>query len=278
MAEGGSSWGYAGAEVDALRVYDEVFVPRLFNPWADLLLDAVGLDPGEALLDVAAGPGTVARRASVRLGVSGRVTACDVSPGMLAIAAAKPPLADAAPIAYVECPAGALQVDDATFDVVVCQQGLQFFPDRVSALSEMQRALRPGGRVGVAVWCAIDECPPFAAIASGVGEVLGPQLQTKYEQGPFGLGQGDELVRLFGATDFGGVDVEHRNLPIEFEGGAEQLVATLVAAPVASEVGALGEAGHRALVDAVARAAAPITQDGVVRSEMAAHVVVAYAP
>ena len=278
MGDKVTGWGYAGADVDALQVYDDVFVPRLFNPWADLLLDAVGVGPGEELLDDACGPGTVARLAAVRVGASGRVTACDVSPGMLALAAAKPPLIDAAPITYVECPAGALQVEGASFDVVVCQQGLQFFPDRVGALLEMQRALRPGGRVGVAVWCVIDECPPFAAIAAGVGEVLGRDLQEKYEQGPFGFGQADELARVFDATDFGGVELERRTLPIEFEGGPDQLVATLVAAPIASDVAALDEAGQRALVDAVARAAEPITHDGAVRSEMAAHVVVAYAP
>jgi ubiquinone/menaquinone biosynthesis C-methylase UbiE len=261
-----------------MQVYDDVFVPRLFTPWAELLLDAVEPSSGEDLLDVATGPGTVARLAAVRLGPSGRVTGCDLSPAMLALAVAKPSADGAAPITYVECPAGALHVDDASFDIAVCQQGLQFFPDRVGALRELQRALRPGGRVGVAVWSAISESPFFAAIAEGLGEVIGPEAQRAYEQGPWGLTGADEIEKLFDATDFGGVQVERRTLSVEFEGGAPQLVATLAAASVASQVEALDAERRAALVDAVARAAAPITVNGVVRSETAAHVAVGFAP
>ena len=71
-------------------------VPRLFQPWADLLLDQVGLQAGEVLLDVACGPGTVTRRAAARLGPSGRVTGCDVSPAMLALARSRPAAAHSA--------------------------------------------------------------------------------------------------------------------------------------------------------------------------------------
>src|SRR5437870_3406876 len=72
-----------------MRVYDEVFVPRMFTPWAELLLDEIALRAGEAVLDVATGPGTVARVAAQRVGSSGHVHACDLSPAMLALARSK---------------------------------------------------------------------------------------------------------------------------------------------------------------------------------------------
>ena len=72
------------------KAYDEFLVPRLFEPWANLLLDKIGLRPSEHVLDVATGPGTVARLAAQRVGVEGRICAADVAHPMLQIAKSKP--------------------------------------------------------------------------------------------------------------------------------------------------------------------------------------------
>ena len=72
-----------------MNFYDEIMVPRMFEPFAELLLDQVNLLSGEAVLDVACGPGTVARLAALRVGPSGRVTGCDLSPAMLELARSK---------------------------------------------------------------------------------------------------------------------------------------------------------------------------------------------
>jgi ubiquinone/menaquinone biosynthesis C-methylase UbiE len=60
---------------------------------------------------------------------------------------------------YAEVMVDGLPVAHVSFDVATCQQGLQFFPDQLAALAEMRRALRPGGRIGVAVWKRVEECP-----------------------------------------------------------------------------------------------------------------------
>src|SRR6266436_3193552 len=145
------------------KAYEEFLVPRLFEPWARLLLDEVNLQPGEAVLDVATGPGTVARLAAARLGSQGRVVATDIALPMLDIARAKPVAAGAARIEYVESPAAPLAAPSGTFDAVLCQQGLQFFPDRPAALREMHRVLKPIGRAAIAVWAEIDRNQIFAA-------------------------------------------------------------------------------------------------------------------
>ncbi|HVW32086.1 MAG TPA: methyltransferase domain-containing protein, partial [Acidimicrobiia bacterium] len=90
--DAGADWSanFASASQDAMTIYDEILRPRLFDPWAEVLLDAVGVGPGAAVLDVACGPGTVARRAARRAGPGGTVTGCDLSPAMLAVAGAKP--------------------------------------------------------------------------------------------------------------------------------------------------------------------------------------------
>ena len=272
-----ADWGsnFAAAGVDAMTAYDEILVPRMFDPFADLLLDEVGVSTGLEALDIACGPGTVARRIATRLGPSGRVTACDLSAAMLEVAAAKPPLNDAAPITYRQCPADALDVPDGAFDVVTCQQGLQFFPDRLGAIAEMRRALKPGGRAGVAVWCAIEENPFWDALAGAVGEILGKQAEIGYRAGPWGLPEADELTRLFDAADFSDVNVIRQARPVVFDGGAAQLVATLPAASVGPQLAALDARGREVLLASAEAALAPLVHDGAVHSEAATHIVVA---
>ena len=270
-----TNWGtnFATAGVDAMTAYDKILVPRLFDAWADVLLDEVDVSAGLDVLDVACGPGTVSRPAAVRVGRSGSVTACDLSPAMLEVAAAKPPLVGAAPIAYRECPADALAVPAEAFDVALCQQGLQFFPDRVGALTEMRRALRPGGRAGVAVWCAIEECPFWDALAGAVGTVLGKEAESGFRGGPWGLPDPDELADLFDAAGFTDVVLSRRAMPVTFEGGSAQLVATLPAASVGPQIAALDDQGRAALLAAAEAALTPFLHDGAVESEAATHIV-----
>jgi len=186
---------FASAPREAMNLYAEVMVPRIFGPWGNKLLGELGLAPGEAVLDVACGPGTVTRLAAALSGPTGRVTGCDLSPAMLGIAAGLGPVAGGAAIEYVEAPADRLPVPDASFDVVSCQQGLQFFADRPAALAEMRRALRPGGRIGVAVWKRIEECPPFAVLAEAIRKVAGDRLAGRYAGGPWGLPARETCVR-----------------------------------------------------------------------------------
>src|SRR5581483_9620097 len=140
-------YGRRFARPDLPAAYDAVLVPRVFDPWALRLLELVQPKPGEAAVDVACGPGTVARRLAERVGGAGRVTGADASEPMLEIARQKPVSRATARIEYVHSPAAPLALPDAAFDLVTCQHGLMFFPDRVAALSEMRRVLKPGGRV-----------------------------------------------------------------------------------------------------------------------------------
>ncbi|MCA1843226.1 MAG: class I SAM-dependent methyltransferase [Actinobacteria bacterium] len=272
---GATDWGanFASANVDAMTAYDDVLVPRLFNDWADLLLDRVGLSPGFNVLDVACGPGTVSRKAAARVGPPGTVTGCDFSPAMLEVAAGKGPVEGGAPITYRECPADALAVPDEAFDVALCQQGLQFFPDRVAALMEIRRTLRPGARVGVAVWCAIEECPFWDALASALGDVVGKEAEVTFRNGPWGLPDIEDLASLFDIAGFDDVKIRREVKPAVFEGGPAQLVATFAAASVGPQVAALDEAGRAALLAAAETRLAPFLRNGEVHSEAATHIV-----
>lgn len=141
--------------------YERHLAPVLFAPWAEVLIDIVGVQASAEVLDVASGTGVVARLAAARAGSSGRVVASDVSAAMLAHAASVPAPAGSAPIEYLEASVTELPLDDGSFDVVLCQQGMPFFTDRRGAATEMLRVLRPGGVIGLSVWLAGRKLEPF---------------------------------------------------------------------------------------------------------------------
>ncbi len=267
---------FASAPVDAMQVYDDIFVPGLFIPWANLLLDEVALAPGEAVLDVACGPGTVTRLAAERVGAGGRAVGADISAAMLAIARAKP-APNGASIEYVETSAAPLAVGTAEFDVVVCQQGFQFVPDRPAALLEMRRALRPGGRVALAVWTAIEDQPSFAGLARAVADVMGPDTAARYAGGPWGYSALDVFAAEVAAAGFTDVRAQTRELDAVFDGDGARYADTLAAAGIADEVAALSADDRARLVDAAAHHLAPLVSDGKLHSASASNIVVARA-
>jgi len=272
-----SEWSasFANASPSAMAFYDEIMVPRWFEPWARLLLDNLDPGSGQTVLDIACGPGTVTRLAAQRVGPAGSVTGCDLSPAMLELARSKILADGSAPIEYLECPADAIAVPDKVFDVVTCQQGLQFFPDRGAALAEMLRVLRPGGKVGIAVWCSIDECPPFLALANALEQVLGAEIADAYKGGPWGLADPALLARLAIDAGFTDVQVYRHELPIVFDGGPGQLLLTLRAASVAATLAKLPEANQAVLASALEESTRQITVNGVIHSHTASHILTA---
>lgn len=264
----GGDWG-ANFSGTSMTVYEDTLVAPMFVPWGEHLLDRVAVGAGESVLDVACGPGTVARLAAGRVGPSGSVVGCDLSPEMLSIARAKGAVGGVS-IEYRQCPADALSVDDGAFDVAVCQQGLQFFGDRDAALRELRRALRSGGRAGVSVWCEIEACEPFAALAAAIAEVLGPEAAAGYRGGPWGLCDAEQLRDEMRTAGFADVEVVRDELNVVFK-DAEHLIRTLGAAPVGAKVRALDSDGRRRLQAALVKAAAPLSDGRAIVGMMTCH-------
>lgn len=272
-----STWGksFGSASLSAMHVYDEVFVPRLFVPWARLLVNALEPQPGAAVLDVACGPGSVTRLVAERVGPNGRVIGCDLSPAMLELARAKPSPPAAAPVEYIEAPADRLPVEDRSFDTATCQQGLQFFPDRPAGLAEMHRALRPGGRLGIAVWSEIGDSPVFAAMYDALREVVGEELADRYRAGPWGFPVADDLRALVASVGFAEVRVARHTIEVAFEGGAAQFASTLAASGIAAEIEALGLALQAELLRSFEARTAPFTRAGTIHSDTVSNLALA---
>jgi SAM-dependent methyltransferase len=195
---------------------------------------------------------------------------------MLDIARAKPSLTGAAPIEYIESPAAPLRASTGAFDVVFCQQGLQFFPDRPSALREMRRVLKPGGRVVIAVWASIERNPIFAAMHTALRATTTPELADLITA-PFSWHSTAELKMAAEEAGFHDVQILIRSLPIVFEKGVEQAVRSFSATPVSPGVAALSQSVRDAFFGRLRRELAPLVADGKVIGEMVSNIIVAHA-
>ena len=186
-----------GPDVEAAWAYERLHVNALFRQWADPVLAAAGVTTGNSVLDVACGTGVVARAAHTRVGAGGSVTGLDLGRGMLAVAESIEP-----EVSWVEGDAGQLPFDGDSFDAVVSQFGLMFFPDPVLAIREMLRCVRPGGAVAVAVWDALERSEAYPISVDLLHRRAGAGAADAL-RAPFVMGDIGELRGLFeeaGAT------------------------------------------------------------------------------
>ena len=183
------------------EIYERALVGPLFRPFAEKLLDRLGVAREDSLLDVACGTGIVARVARERLGRDARIVGVDISPAMLAVAHSVDSTID-----WRQGNATALPVDASErFTVLTCHQGLQFMPEKADAVHEMRRALAPAGRLGIATWRSLENLPHIRELNAIVERHVGPIVDSRHS-----LGDADDLRRLL--VDGGFADVQVRTL------------------------------------------------------------------
>jgi ubiquinone/menaquinone biosynthesis C-methylase UbiE len=176
-----------------------------------VLLEYAAPKPGERVLDLASGTGSVARHVAPMIGIEGRVVAVDINPAMLAVGRALPAPAGAT-IEWLEGNAVSLDLPDAAFDVVLCQQGLQFFSDRVAAVQEMRRVLVPQGRVAISVWQTLARHPVYDALFKATARQL--RVPISEVDVSFSLGDPEELRAILGDAGFHRIDLMPRSLKV----------------------------------------------------------------
>lgn len=256
--------------------YQRFQVPSLFEPLADTFLEHVEVTPGTRVLDVACGTGVVARRIAPAVGPSGRVDAIDLNPGMIEVARGLPP-GGGAPIEWRHGSALELPYPDGSFDLVVCQQGLQFIPDRLAALSEIHRVLVPGGRVALAVWQSIAHSPCALATAAALEAHLGAATARQMHS-PFQLGDADVLSQLLSDAGFEDVAIEQATITRRVLPPDQSIPGHLASTPMGPAIVALDEAARDALVSEVGAALAPYRDDRGLAIPQGTHIALATRP
>jgi ubiquinone/menaquinone biosynthesis C-methylase UbiE len=234
-------------EGNADERYERYLVPAMFGPWAEDLVALAAPQSGEAVLDVACGSGIVARLLAQRVGPSGKVVGLDFSAGRLAVARSLSPISGAA-IEWQEGDALALPFAKSTFALVCCQQGLQFFPDRLKALTEMHRVLMPGGRLALNVWRSVEYNPGAEAMAEALERYVSPEAGT-FRRSPFAFGDGDELRRFVADAGFRDVAVRPAVKVLHFP-SAEDFVRRYISgvAPLAQMVAQASDSARAAVL------------------------------
>lgn len=233
----------------APELYERYLVPAITTKWADDLVGRARPAAGEKVLDVACGTGIVARVASRRMR-QGRVVGLDLNGGMLAVA--RTVLSEGAPIDFIEGSALELPFDTGTFDVVLCQLGLQFFPDQKRALHEMRRVLSPTGRLALSVYSPIERTPGANAFALALDRVLGPGA-SQIKRGEHSFNLPEELRDL--STDAGFVKVEVRSVvqQIAFPSVLDYVRFQLLATPMAALMSDRSEDARQSAIETIAR-------------------------
>lgn len=236
----------------AAEIYERHIVPAIFGPWAEDLLVLAAPQAGERVLDVACGTGVVARLAAQRVSPSGTVVGLDLNPGMLTVARTLR-LPPGAQIEWREGNVSAIPLPDGAVDLVLCQQGLQFFPDRPGALREMRRVLGPRGRMALSVWRPMQHSPGFAALAIALGRTISPEAAA-IMQGPFSLGSADDLRTLNTGAGFRDVALQSASKALRFPSPEEFVRRYVAATPLAAMVAKASDDARAALITEVSAA------------------------
>lgn len=231
------------------ETYDSYLGPALFVPCAHLLLGEAAPRPGETAVDVACGTGIVTRQLAPMLGDSGTVIGVDFSPDMLAVARSQP--ADGgAPIDWREGRADDLPLADQAADLVICQQGLQFFPDRLAAVREMRRVLKEDGRAVIAVWRSLDYHAVFRALMEAEADYLNVPLETLAI--PFSYGDADALRDVLAEAGFRQVRITEESFTAELPDPDRFIeLAVMAGAAVIPEINEDDPVARTALIEAV---------------------------
>jgi ubiquinone/menaquinone biosynthesis C-methylase UbiE len=263
-------WQLEGGEAE---LYERHLVTAVTALWADDLVERVNVRDGDRVLDVACGTGVVARAAADRVGSGGRVAGLDLNPAMLAVARSQ-----SAQVDFVQGSAAALPFDEGSFDAVLCQLGLQFFPDRAKALRQMNRVLDRGGRLGLSVYGPIEHNPGTLALAQALDHHLGTGAsQTKRAEHV--LAYATLVHKLVEDAGFHDIAITTETKHVRFASASDWVHIQLTATPLAS---LLAEPLARPRVTekitaAVAEALAPYAVDGGLEFPLEAHVLTARA-
>ena len=180
-------------------LYDRYFVPMIFAPYAADLATRVAATTPHRVLELAAGTGAVTRAMASALPADASIVATDLNQAMLDRAAA---VGTARPVEWRQADAMQLPFADASFDVVVCQFGAMFFPDKPRAFAEARRVLRPGGHFLFNVWDRMEENEFALVIDQALARTFADDPPTFMRRIPHGYWDIDLIARDLAAGGF----------------------------------------------------------------------------
>lgn len=166
---------------DGPETYEECIVSTWMEDWSPDLIEAGQIGPNQRVLDVACGTGILARKAGGLVGPGGRFACIDLNDGMLRVGCRYVKQTGATEVEWHHCDVTKMPFSNAEFDTVLCQQGLQFFPDKLAALQEIKRVLVPHGTLALSVWGRPEKSPHVIVICDVLTKFFGPDSTQMFK-------------------------------------------------------------------------------------------------
>lgn len=236
-------------------------VDRQLRLAAEWMVAAVNLQPGDRVLELAGGPGTISLAAAEAVGQSGRVTCTDFAEPMVEAARQRATAEGAANTEHRVMDAEAIDLPDGGVDVVLCRMGYMLMADPAQAIRESARVLAPGGRLALAVWSDAQANPWAAIPMRAIMQHLGAPPPPPDTPGLFALADAERLRSLLTDAGLGAVRTELLDDVVEYESPEAWLGVTgRLAGPVRALLDNLDDDGRAAISAAVAQASAPFGQ------------------
>lgn len=186
-------------------------IERMFAPLTRALVSAADLQSGQSILDIGGGGGEPSLTLSTIVGESGRVTYTDPAAGMVQTARNEAERRGLSNITLHQSPAERLPFPDNTFDVVVGRLSAMFFVDPKSALGEILRVTKPGGRIVLLVWGSREANPFFSVISEVLNQFVPAEPEDEDAPTAFRFARPGKLAKVF--TDAGAIEVTEETLP-----------------------------------------------------------------
>jgi SAM-dependent methyltransferase len=225
---------------------------------AERMLELAQVGSGDRVLELACGPGGLGFAAAERVGPGGEVVLTDVAEEMTAIAAARGAELGLGNVAFRRLELERIDEPDASYDVVLCREGLMFALEPDRAVAEIRRVLRPGGRAAVAVWAARERNPWLGLMMDVVSAHIGAPVPPPGIPGPFALGDGGELQRLLDDAGLADVRVGELSVPLRTASFDEWWArTTALAGPLSAILAAMPEEAVQALRERARAAVRP---------------------
>ena len=253
-------------------LYDRYLGPLLFQPYAEEVARRAAAVAPERVLEVAAGTGIVTE-ALRRAVPDAQILATDLNSAMLEVATQR---VRSANVHVQSADALDLPFEDDSFDLVVCQFGVMFYPDKVAGHAEARRVLRDGGAYIIAIWDRLEQNPASEIVSDAVAALYPDDPPSFLARTPFGYANRESIERDLRLAGFERVDIDTVQLVSQPMSARDAAVGLVAGCPLASEVQERNRDGVRAAVDAAAEALKAIERDGALDSHLSAHIATAF--
>ena len=255
-------------------LYDRFMGPMLFKPYAEDLTRRLADLKGGRVLETAAGTGIVTEALVAGLPSAVEIVATDLNQAMVDFAATKSGILRAR---LQQADALSLPFEAGSVDVVVCQFGVMFFPDRVAGYREAKRVLKPGGRLLFNAWDSLAHNPLPALLNEALAARFPADPPRFFERTPHGYHDVERIRADLAAAGFGDISLDTVTLPSRSASARDAATGFCQGSPLRGEIEARAPGGLQATTDAVAAALAQRYGSGEIEAAMQAHVVTARA-